>query len=162
EPNQDFDFLDIYRISIEPGATVTFTVELASASIPRLYLISPSSFGKRQRDLSLFQGILLGITGILAIFLTAIFAANHNGIFPAAALVAWAALAYLCVDFGFWHKLFQLTSEDNGTYRAAAEAAFSASLVIFLYAFLNLRLWHRWISVAFFGWIIAQLALIAF
>jgi diguanylate cyclase (GGDEF)-like protein/PAS domain S-box-containing protein len=162
ERNEDFDFLDIYRISIEPGATVTFIVELASASIPRLYLTSSSSFGKRQRDLSLFQGILLGITGILAIFLTAIFAANHKAIFPAAALVAWAALAYLCVDFGFWHKLFQLTSEDNGTYRAAAEAAFCASLVIFLYTFLNLRLWHRWISVAFFGWIAAQLGLIVF
>lgn len=162
ERNDDFDFLDIYRISIDPGTTVTFIVELASASVPRLYLTSPSSFGKRQRDLSLFQGILLGITGILAIFLTAIFAANHKAIFPAAALVAWAVLAYLCVDFGFWHKLFQLSSEENGTHRAAAEAAFSASLVIFLYTFLNLRLWHSWISLAFFGWIAAQLGLIVF
>jgi diguanylate cyclase (GGDEF)-like protein/PAS domain S-box-containing protein len=162
ERNEDYDYLDIYRISIEPGTTVTFIVELASASVPRLYLSSPASFGKRERDLSLFHGILLGITGLLAIFLTAIFAANHKAIFPAAALVGWAALAYLCVDFGFWHKLFQLTSEDNGTYRAAAEAAFAASLVVFLYTFLNLRLWHSWISVAFFGWIVGQLGLIVF
>ncbi len=158
----DYDYLDIYRISIEPGTTVTFIVELASASVPRLYLTSPASFGKRQIDLSLFHGVLLGITGILALFLTAIFAANHKAIFPAAALVAWAVLAYLCVDFGFWHKLFQLTSEDNGTHRAAAEAALAASLVIFLYTFLNLRLWHSWISVAFFGWIAGQLGLILF
>ena len=139
ERNDDYDHLDIYRLSIEPGTTVTFIVELASASVPRLFLSSPASFGKRQRDSSLFHGILLGITGLLAIFLTAIFAVNHKAIFPAAALVAWAALAYLCVDFGFWHKLFQLTSEDNGTYRAASEAAFAASLVIFLYTFLNLQ-----------------------
>ena len=162
ERNEDYDFLDIYRISIEPGTTVTFIVELATASVPRLYLTSPASFGKRQRDESLFQGILLGITGILAVFLTAVFAANHKAIFPASALVAWAAVSYLCVDFGFWHKLFQLTSEDNGTYRAAAEAAFAASLVIFIYTFLNLRLWHNWISVAFFGWIVAQIGLIVF
>jgi diguanylate cyclase (GGDEF)-like protein/PAS domain S-box-containing protein len=159
---EDYDYLDIYRISIEPGTTVTFIVELASASVPRLYLTSPASFGKRQRDLSLFHGILLGITGLLAIFLTAIFAANHKAIFPAAALLAWASLAYLCVDFGFWHKLFQLTSEDNGTHRAAAEAALAFSLVIFLYTFLNLRLWHNWITVAFFGWIAVQLGLIVF
>lgn len=159
---EDYDYLDIYRLSIEPGTTVTFIVELASASVPRLFLSSPGSFGKRQRDINLFHGILLGITGILAIFLTAIFAVNHKAIFPAAALVAWAVLAYLCVDFGFWHKLFQLSSEDNGTYRAAAEAAFAASLVIFIYAFLNLRLWHNWISLAFFGWIAAQLGLIVF
>ena len=162
ERNEDYDHLDIYRLSIEPGTTVTFIVELASASVPRLFLSSPASFGKRQRDISLFHGILLGVTGLLAIFLTAIFAVNHKAIFPAAALVAWSALAYLCVDFGFWHKLFQLTSEDNGTYRAASEAAFAASLVIFLYTFLNLRLWHNWISMAFFGWISGQLGLILF
>ena len=162
ERNDDYDYLDIYRISIEPGTTVTFIVELASASVPRLYLTSPTSFGKRQRDSALFRGILLGITGILAIFLTAIFAANHKFVFPATALVAWAALAYFCVDFGFWHKLFQLSSEDNGTYRAAAEAFLAASLVIFLYTFLNLRLWHSWISLGFLTWIAAQLGLIFF
>ena len=162
ERNDDYDYLDTYRLSIEPGTTVTFIVELASASVPRLFLSSPGSFGKRQRDISLFHGILLGITGLLAIFLTAIFAVNHKAIFPAAALVAWSALAYLCVDFGFWHKIFQLTSEDNGTYRAASEAAFAATLVIFLYTFLNLRLWHNWISLAFFGWIAGQLGLILF
>ena len=156
--NEDYDYLDIYRISIEPGATVTFIVEFASASVPRLYLTSPASFGKRQRELALFHGILLGITGILAIFLTAIFAANHKLVFPATALVAWAALAYFCVDFGFWHKLFQLSSEDNGTYRAAAEAFLAASLVIFLYTFLNLRLWHTWISLGFLAWVAADSA----
>ncbi len=162
ERNEEYDHLDIYRISIEPGTTVTFIVELASASVPRLYLSSPASFGKRQRDSALFHGILLGIAGILAIFLTAIFAVNHKLIFPASALVAWAALSYLCVDFGFWHKLFQLSSEDNGTYRAASEAFFAASIVSFLYVFLNLRLWHSWISLAFFGWIAAQTGLIFF
>ncbi len=162
ERNDDYDHLDIYRITIEPGTTVTFIVELASASVPRLYLSSPASFGKRQRESALFHGILLGVTGILAIFLTAIFAANHRLIFPATALVAWAALAYLCVDFGFWHSLFQLSSEDNGTYRAGAEAFFAASLVIFLYTFLNLRLWHSWISMAFLGWMAVQLGLVFF
>src|SRR5208337_2753453 len=85
ERNEDYDHLDIYRLSIEPGTTVTFIVELASASVPRLFLNSPASFGKRMRESALFRGILLGITGIIAIFLTAIFAANHKAIFPAAA-----------------------------------------------------------------------------
>ena len=162
ERNDDYEHLDIYRLSIEPGTTVTFIVELASASVPRLYLTSPANFGKRMRESALFRGILLGITGIIAIFLTAIFAANHKLVFPATALVAWAALSYLCVDFGFWDNLFQLPSEDNGTYRAAGEAFLAASLVIFLYTFLNLRLWHSWISLGFLTWIAAQLGLIFF
>ncbi len=162
ERNEDYEHLDIYRLSIEPGATVTFIVELASASVPRLYLSSPANFGKRMQESALFRGILLGITGIIAIFMTALFAANHKLVFPATALVAWAALCYFCVDFGFWDNLFQLPSEDNGVYRAATEAFLAASLVIFLYVFLNLRLWHAWISLAFLAWIAGQLGLTFF
>ena len=65
-----------------------------------------------------------------------------------------------CVDFGFWHKLFKLSAEDNAVYRAASEAAFAASLVIFLYSFLRVQLWHNWIKLGFATWIMAQVALI--
>ena len=108
----------------------------------------------------LFNGVLLGITGLLAIFLTAIFAANHRAIFPATALVAWAVLAYFCVDFGFWNKLFPVGPDRTALYRAAAEAALAASLVLFLYTFLRIGLWHGWIKTLFWGWIAAQFALI--
>jgi diguanylate cyclase (GGDEF)-like protein/PAS domain S-box-containing protein len=156
----DNDQAEIYLISIEPGATVTYIIELATADFPRISLVSPGSYSRKARDITLFNGILLGISGLLAIFLVSVFAANHKAIFPATALVACSVVAYLCVDFGFWHKLFQLSAEDNATYRAAAEAAFAASIVIFLYAFLNLRLWHGWIALLFFGWVAGQIALI--
>jgi PAS domain S-box-containing protein len=104
--------------------------------------------------------VLLGITGLLAIFLTAIFAANHRAIFPATALVAWTVLAYFCVDFGFWNKLFPVGAERIALYRAAAEASLAASLVLFLYAFLRIGLWHGWIRTAFWGWIAVQWALV--
>ena len=102
-----------------------------------------------------------GAAGLMAIFLTAIFAANHKAIFPTAALVAWCVLVYLCVDFGFFHKLFNLCPEDNAVYRAAGEASIAASLVIFLYTFLRLRLGHGLVRMLFGVWILAQLALIA-
>src|SRR5680860_854897 len=108
----------------------------------------------------LFNGVLLGITGLLAIFLTAIFAANHRAIFPATALVAWAALIYFCVHFGFWNKLFPIGPDRTSFYRAAAEAGLAASLVLFLYTFLRIGLWHGWIRTLFWGWIAAQFALV--
>ena len=93
------DRADVYRISIEPGRTVTFVVELASERVAPLNLWKALSVEQRHRDRQLFHGILLGFTGLLAIFLTAVFAANHKMIFPSAALVAWCVLALLCVDF---------------------------------------------------------------
>jgi len=156
----DNDYSDIYRLALEPGSTVTYIVELSSTGFPRLYLANPATLGKKAVDLTLFNGILLGIAGVLALYLTAIFGANHKTIFPAAALVAWSVVAYLCVDFGFWHKLFKLSPEDNAIYRAATEAAIAASIVMFLYVFLRLRLWHGFLGILFAGWVAGQLGLI--
>ncbi len=155
------DSADIFRISIEPGRTVTFVVELASERIAPLQLWKPLSFEQRHRDRQLFNGILLGFTGLLAIFLTAVFAANHKMIFPSAALVAWCVLALLCVDFGFWPRLFPMRPEDNAQYRAVAEAAVAASLVIFLFTFLRGNLWNSFLRMLFLIWIGGQLIIVA-
>lgn len=154
------DRADMYRINLEPGQTVTFAAELASPQVPRLSLWDPNAYQAKQQDRMLFNGVLLGITGLLAIFLTAIFAANHRAVFPATALVAWAALAYFCVDFGFWNKLFPVGPDRTALYRAAAESALAASLVLFLYTFLRIGLWHVWIKTAFWCWLGAQLLLV--
>ncbi|MEQ1576264.1 MAG: 7TM-DISM domain-containing protein, partial [Hyphomicrobium sp.] len=155
------DRADVFRITLEPGQTITYVGELSSERFARIYLWKPLDFELKTRDKLVFNGVLLGLTGLLAVFLTAIFAANHKLVFPASALVAWCTLVYLCVDFGFFHKLFQLKPEDNAVYRAAAESALAASLVIFLYIFLRLALWHGLIRMLVTVWILAQLALIA-
>jgi diguanylate cyclase (GGDEF)-like protein/PAS domain S-box-containing protein len=155
------DSADIFRISIEPGRTVTFVVELASERVAPLQLWKPLAYEQRHRDRQLFNGILLGFTGLLAIFLTAVFAANHKMIFPSAALVAWCVLALLCVDFGFWPRLFPMRPEDNAQYRAVAEAAVAASLVIFLFTFLRGNLWNSFLRMLFLIWIGGQLIIVA-
>ena len=105
--------------------------------------------------------MLLGVTGLLAIFLSAVFAANHKVIFPAAALFTWCVLAYLCVDFGFWHKLFNVRPEDNAQYRAATEAGVAATLLIFTYTFLRLGAWNSFARSLLRLWIVTQLVLVA-
>jgi diguanylate cyclase (GGDEF)-like protein/PAS domain S-box-containing protein len=155
------DRADIFRVTLEPGQTITYVAELSSERFARIFLWKTLEYELKSRDRLLFNGIMLGLTGLLAIFLTAIFAANHKAIFPSAALVAWCVLAYLCVDFGFFHKLFQLRPEDNAVYRAASESAVAASLVIFLSVFLRIAFWHGLIRMLFTVWIIAQLTLVA-
>lgn len=155
------DRADVFSITLEPGQTITYVAELSSERFARIFLWKPLAYELKVRERQLFNGTLLGLTGLMAIFLTAIFAANHKAIFPTAALVAWCVLVYLCVDFGFFHKLFNLRPEDNAVYRAAGEASIAASLVIFLYTFLRLGLGHGLVRMLFGVWILAQLALIA-
>jgi diguanylate cyclase (GGDEF)-like protein/PAS domain S-box-containing protein len=155
------DRADIFRITLEPGQTITYVAELSTERFARVYLWKPIDYELKVRDRQLFNGVLLGLTGLLAIFLTAVFAANHKAIFPTAALVAWCVLAHLTVDFGFFHKLFQLRPEDNAVYRAATEAAMAASLVVFLYTFLRLGRSPGLIRMLLGLWIAGQLALVA-
>ena len=155
------DRADIFALTLEPGQTITYVAELSSERFARIHLWKPLEYEVRFRDRQLFNGIMLGLSVLTALFLTVIFAANHKLIFPASALLAWCVLAYLCVDFGFFHKIFNMKPEDNAVYRAAAESAMAASLVMFLHAFLRLGLTHGLIRMLSLVWIMAQLALVA-
>jgi diguanylate cyclase (GGDEF)-like protein/PAS domain S-box-containing protein len=155
------DRADVFRLTLEPGQTVTFVAELASERYARLFLWKAIEYEQKSRDRQLFNGIMLGITGLLAIFLTAVFAANHKAIFPTAAIFTWCVLAYLCVDFGFWHKLFNVRPEENAQYRAATEAGMAATLLIFLHTFLRLGAWHGFVRMLVGLWVTAQLVLVA-
>jgi diguanylate cyclase (GGDEF)-like protein len=156
-----FDNADAFRITIEPGQTVTFAAELVGDRVPRIQLWRSVDYEKRVRNKQLFHGILLGIVGLLALFLASIFVANHQAIFPSSALFAWMVLAYLCVDFGFWNKLFSIRPEENAVYRAAGEAGMSASMLVFTYTFLRIGRWHGFIRMLAGLAILSQLALIA-
>ena len=63
-------------------------------------------------------------------------------IFPAAAALAWTVLAYVCIDFGFWRKIFNFDDDAERIWRAGVEATIGATLIVFLFAYLNLRRWH--------------------
>ena len=82
-------------------------------------------------------------------------------IFPAAAALAWAVFVYVCIDFGFWRKMFGLEDASERIWRAGVEATIAATLIVFLFAFLNLRRWHvRYMHFAL-AWLVLMAAVVA-
>ncbi|GJE19385.1 hypothetical protein AIGOOFII_4133 [Methylobacterium marchantiae] len=142
---------DQFVITLDPGATVTFVAELHGPNVPQVYLWDQEAYRKKSTGLTLYKGIIIGIAGLLALFLTIIFVVKGAIIFPAAAALAWAVLAYACIDFGFLQRVFPVTEVAERIYRASAEAVLGATLLVFLFAYLNLSRWHvRYGHVAFF------------
>ncbi|MCJ8000183.1 EAL domain-containing protein [Rhizobium cremeum] len=145
---------DVFRITLNPGAVITFVAELSTPQLPQIYLWEPNAYKDTVNAFTLYRGIVLGIAGLLAVFLTILFVVKGTSMLPAAAALAWAVLAYICVDFGFLEKLISITSSDQRIWRAGAEVALASSLVIFLFTYLNLNRWHVHLGYATFAWIL--------
>lgn len=133
---------DIYLLTLDPGATVTYVAELAAPNLPQIALWDPNAYKDQVNSFTLYRGMVLGISGLLALILTILFVVKGSMMFPAAAALAWAVLAYLGIDFGFWRKILLISTDDEQVWRAAAEALLAATLLIFLFAYLNLNRWH--------------------
>ncbi|GAB4518291.1 MAG: EAL domain-containing protein [Roseibium sp.] len=133
---------DVYLVTLDPGSIVTFVAELTTPNLPEIRIWEPDVYEETVNAYTLYRGIILGISGLLALFLTILFVVKGTVMFPATAALAWSVLAYLCIDFGFWGMVFNLEGGGSQLARACAEVMLAASLIIFLYAYLNLNRWN--------------------
>ena len=101
---------DVYRITLDPGAVMTYVVELRTGKLTQIYLWEPDSYKDKINCITLYYGIVIGIAGLLALFLTILFVVKGSVMFPAAAALGWAVLVYIGIDFGFWGKVFDMSA----------------------------------------------------
>ncbi|WP_336278968.1 EAL domain-containing protein [Bartonella sp. CB175] len=153
---------DIFSITLNPGAVVTFVAELNSENLPQIYLWKPEAYKDAINSYTLYHGILLGISGLLALLLTVLFVVRGTGLFPATAAVAWAVLFYIGIDFNFLNKFFAVTLTTQPIWRASTEVALAATLFIFLFTYLRLNRWNYHFSYGAIAWTIALCSLGAF
>jgi diguanylate cyclase (GGDEF)-like protein/PAS domain S-box-containing protein len=154
------DEADTFLITLDPGDIVTFVAELSSPNLPQLYLWDPDAYKDTVNSYTLFRGIVLGISGLLALFVSMAFVVRGTALFPATAGIAWSVLLYLCIDFGFWNRIANIDATDAPTWRAAAEVLLAATLLIFAYTYLHLGRWHVRYSHATIAWLAALLLLL--
>jgi diguanylate cyclase (GGDEF)-like protein/PAS domain S-box-containing protein len=150
---QDNPITDIFRVTLDPGSVVTFVVELRTDKLPQLYLWEPEAYKDKVNSFTLYQGIVIGIAGLLSLVLTILFVVKGSIMFPAAAGLAWAVLVYIGIDFGFWGKVLDMSSGTERVWRASGEAILAATLLVFLFAYLNLSRWHVRYSHITMGWL---------
>lgn len=154
---------DVFLMTLDPGTTVTFVAELRTTQLPQLYLWEQDAYRDKETALSLYQGIVIGISGVLALLLTVLSLIRGTVIFPSAAALAWSVFALVSIQFGFFHKIMGFQGDNDHFWRAVGEASLSATLIVFLFAYLNLNRWHvRYIHVTL-GWlgVISLLVVIA-
>jgi diguanylate cyclase (GGDEF)-like protein/PAS domain S-box-containing protein len=152
---------DIFRVTLDPGTVITFVAELRTDKLPQIYLWEPDAYKDKVNSFTLYYGIVIGIAGLLALFLTILFVVKGSVMFPAAAALGWAVLIYIGIDFGFWGKVFDMSAGAERVWRACGEAILSATLLVFLFAYLNLSRWHVRYAHITIAWLAALAALVA-
>ena len=152
---------DIFRVTLDPGTVITFVAELRTDKLPQIYLWEPDFYKDKVNSFTLYYGIVIGIAGLLALFLTILFVVKGSVMFPAAAALGWAVLIYIGIDFGFWGKVFDMSAGAERVWRACGEAILSATLLVFLFAYLNLSRWHVRYAHITVAWLAVLAALIA-
>ena len=125
---------DVFRVTLDPGTVITFVAELRTDKLPQIYLWEPDAYKDKVNSFTLYYGIVIGIAGLLALFLTILFVVKGSMMFPAAAALGWAVLIYIGIDFGFWGKVFDMSAGAERVWRACGEAILSATLLVFLFA----------------------------
>ncbi|HSM42056.1 MAG TPA: diguanylate cyclase, partial [Afifellaceae bacterium] len=145
---------DIYRITLDPGAIITFVAEMNSARLPKLQLWEADAYKATVNSFTLYRGIVIGIAGLLALILTVLFVVKGTAMFPATAMLAWAVLAYISIDFGFWDRTFATVQVDQQSLRAATEVLLAAAMLVFLYTYLHLHRWHVRYSHVTIAWLL--------
>jgi diguanylate cyclase (GGDEF)-like protein/PAS domain S-box-containing protein len=158
---QESTTADIFRVTLDPGTVITFVAELRTDKLPQIYLWEPDAYKDKVNSFTLYYGIVIGIAGLLALFLTILFVVKGSVMFPAAAALGWAVLIYIGIDFGFWSKVFDMSAGAERVWRACGEASLSATLLVFLFAYLNLSRWHVRYAHITIAWLAALSALIA-
>jgi diguanylate cyclase (GGDEF)-like protein/PAS domain S-box-containing protein len=158
---QDSATADIYRVTLDPGTVITFVTELRTDKLPQIYLWEPDAYKDKVNSFTLYYGIVIGIAGLLALFLTILFVVKGSVMFPAAAALGWAVLIYIGIDFGFWGKVFDMSAGAERIWRASGEAILAATLLVFLFAYLNLNRWHVRYAHITLAWLVGLAALMA-
>src|SRR5690606_31302736 len=64
QPSQE---ADVFSITLDPGAVVTYIAELRTSELPQLYLWDADDYKDAVNSYTLFRGIVLGISGLLAL-----------------------------------------------------------------------------------------------
>ncbi|MEM7461408.1 MAG: EAL domain-containing protein [Pseudomonadota bacterium] len=151
---------DVFLITLDPGAVITLIAEMKSPNLRSLYLWEPEAYKDTVNSYTLYRGIVLGISGLLAVFLTILFVVKGSAVVPATAALAWGVLAYVCVDFGFWDRIVTITSTSEPVWRAGTEVFLTAAMIIFLYAYLSLHHWHSQFSTVAITWLLGLILLL--
>ena len=134
---QNLNGNDVFLINLPAEKTITYVARVAENLPTRLSLWDVDAYENHQNYLPFYQGIIIGILGLLAIFISSLFIVKRDVLFIVAGLICWASLAYSLQEFGFITVILPDNSYILALVRSLAELAMSGLPLLLIYLFFN-------------------------
>ncbi len=139
EPVPVFGRPGVYRLSVDPKQTVTYVVEISGNWPPRLGLWNEKVYELHVENRALFRGLLIGIAGLIALYLTLLYFVSREASYLSGSLFAIASTILLLSEFGYIHQELFGTPDMSIKIRSATEALMTLGMFSFFHTFLLLR-----------------------
>lgn len=139
KPEVVFGRPGVYRLSVEPGQTSTYVVEISGNWPPRLGLWNERVYEFHIQNRALFRGLLLGIASLIALYLALLYFVSRQPMYLSAALFSIASTILLLSEFGYFSHEFFSSPSMGERVRAAIESLMALGIFSFLHTYLSLR-----------------------
>jgi len=143
EPDRLLDIgADALSLRIEPGQVVNVALEMASGDVSGMQLWKRQAFEENSSAYAFFRGVIIGLAVLVALGAMSLYVVRISSAFPAAALFAWASVAFLVLESGYmpaisnWLGGISLTGQE---IRAIVESLMLTGLTLCLVSFVELR-----------------------
>lgn len=134
--------VDVFLIMFDFGLVVMFVVELMMFNLLEICLWEFDVYKEIINVYLLYWGIILGIFGLLVLFLIILFVVKGMVMFLVIVVLVWLVFVYFCIDFGFWGMVFNLEGGSSQLVCVLVEVMFLVSLIVFFYVYLNFNCWN--------------------
>ncbi len=141
EPERVLGRPGVFRLSVESQRVVTYVVEINGNWPPRLGLWNERAYKFHLENRSLYRGFLLGLIGLIALYLTILFFVSRQMAYLSGALLSIAGTLLLLLEFGFFSQEYFSSPMTSVKLRSATEALMALGVFAFFHTFLLLR--HR-------------------
>jgi hypothetical protein len=126
---------DIFRITLDPGAIVTYVAELSYPTIPEIHLWRRGAYDSMVNSYTLYRGVVLGIAGLLALFLSVLFVVKGTAMFPGHRGACLGGVRLHLHRFRFLEPRLQGASSHMETLARGNRSGARGALLVFLYTY---------------------------
>ncbi len=128
---------DMILLELPAEKTITYVIKVADALPKNLSLWDVKTYQASRSYLPFYQGLIVGILAILAIFSTSLLFLKRNKLYGIASMLCWSSFVFALQEFGYITVILPNNDYLLALIRAVSELANASLPILLIFSFFN-------------------------